>query len=261
MKSLIIFLCPWLLFSLCPLGSAQQSKHTATITIEVTDQTGAAIPGAHIRIVPTPPTACHGLATRENGKTVVELEAGTYDIFVNATAFVGVTKRITITDTSSQTLTAMLRVGGGSRVEVERRWTADEETIWKLEDAYWKAVQAFDDEGLKNLLHPDPVFWLDGRYVLSGNNAAQWMNGQRDRGLHLEEFTIREEQIRVTGDTAVTYYRLISLWANEDGVGKPETRSFTHTWVKAGKSWKLIGEMSTTLTSGTVRNARLELLV
>src|SRR5216684_8790082 len=61
--SLLVMVC------VCPLGSAQQPKTTASITIEVTDQTGAPIPGARARIVPYPhDISSSRLETNADGK-------------------------------------------------------------------------------------------------------------------------------------------------------------------------------------------------
>jgi len=242
--SLLVMVC------VCPLGSAQQPKTTASITIEVTDQTGAPIPGARARIVPYPhDISSSRLETNADGKLAVELVPGKYEVVARATAFSPSSKTFEIADTNRQTVKVSLRVFECSPcVEIQTSpRSADEEGVWKLENAYWKHVGALDFESYKNLWDPNSVAWRDeGFFLLGRDSAIGWVKDNQARGFHLEEFALGSAEIRITGNVAVTYYNVTSLWVDEVGRGKPRNSRFTHTWIRAGNIWRIVGEMALT---------------
>jgi len=42
----------------------------------------------------------------------------------------------------------------------------------------------------------------------------------------------------------VLYYWLTYAWLDKDRKGAPHTLRITHTWLKDGKDWRIIGGMS-----------------
>ncbi len=68
--------------------SAALSQQAARpVTIQVSDQSGAPIPHAQIRLVPTPDPAPANLETDEQGNLSLNLKAGTYALFVSEQGF------------------------------------------------------------------------------------------------------------------------------------------------------------------------------
>jgi hypothetical protein len=95
--------------------SAQQSA-TAPVTVHVTDQTGATIPHAQIRLVPAPEPAPARLETDDHGELPVNLKAGGYALFVSAQGFRNWAERIYISipasrANASQIVPVVLQIG------------------------------------------------------------------------------------------------------------------------------------------------------
>jgi hypothetical protein len=230
-----------LIIAASPLpAAAEEKKRTATTTISITDSAGAVIPQAHVRIVPFP--RLPRLETNGRGSLTVELLPGKYELFVNARGFAAKTHPFEISDLADQNVTVSLRVAGGSTVEVERSWSQGSERVWSMELAYWNHVKELDLKGFASLWHPNGVAWRDGS-PRTRDDAIAWLKHNRDRGLYLEEFESKAQEIRITDNVAVTFYYIRSLWVNEEGRGTSRHNRVTHTWIKSGTAWRIVGEM------------------
>jgi ketosteroid isomerase-like protein len=67
---------------------------------------------------------------------------------------------------------------------------------------------------------------------------------QTSKGLTFKTVEFKPAAIQVTGDIAVTYYWITFKWINKDGDGATHTLRVTHTLLKDGKDWHIIGGMS-----------------
>jgi hypothetical protein len=102
-----------------PHGHAQPPATTASVTINVLDPAGAAIPHAKIRLEPVPNTLPEKMETDDTGSLQLRLANGTYALFVSAQGFTSVTQHIYITTAQmlnpvTQVFHVMLEVGHSS---------------------------------------------------------------------------------------------------------------------------------------------------
>jgi hypothetical protein len=102
---------------LCGLASVWgQAPGYTPVTVVVTDASGAAIPGAEIRVTPGSPAGDH-LITDEHGRVQLGMPAGKYQVQVSAQGFMPNKGDLVVAD-KPQTLTVTLAVGqsGGPAV-------------------------------------------------------------------------------------------------------------------------------------------------
>jgi ketosteroid isomerase-like protein len=125
-----------------------------------------------------------------------------------------------------------------------RRDTVEEE-IWALENAYFANLYKADYEGVLALVHSQFLGWPGTvSQPLDKDGSASFMKQLVSKPTPCT-FTIEQEGIRVLGDTALTQYIIHVNCGNTAPAGKAQSSSrITHTWVKEGKSWKLLGGMS-----------------
>jgi len=74
------------LLALCPVW-AQQAATTKPVTITVSDLTGTGITHAKMRLVPIPDSAPTKLETDDHGRLSLNLQPGSYSVFVSAQGF------------------------------------------------------------------------------------------------------------------------------------------------------------------------------
>ena len=123
--------------------------------------------------------------------------------------------------------------------------SADEAAVWKLEQSYWGDVKALDLASYRELWHPNFVGWP---YVslqpVRKDHITDWITNNTAKGLHLESYSLKPGASQATENVIVVHYWVTSVWADKDHHGEPHTLRITHTWIKTGKEWQIIGGMS-----------------
>jgi len=104
-------LIAFVLIAVCPLLSTQEAKSAASVTIVVTDPTGAVIPHAKIKLSSGPATASK-LETGDDGRLTPDLRPGSYEISVASSHFLTQTEHLQVQDTGNQTVFVRLRWDG-----------------------------------------------------------------------------------------------------------------------------------------------------
>jgi hypothetical protein len=245
LKSVGAFSAVLLIFSIYhPCASAQQST-LSTVTIKVTDRSGASVSKAHIRIVPYPLELSRALVTDYQGVVNVQLAQGQYEVFARATAFRPSSKTFEVADANGQTVTVTLDVGEGSGPAViTSPLSGDEQQVWELENALWKYVANVEVDKYEALWEVNSVAWREppGYYLIGKKDATAWLRIRRAAKLQLYEYDLSPAEVRVIGDTAVAYYWVNTLWLDELGQGNTKWHRVVHTWTKVDKQWRLVGE-------------------
>jgi len=121
----------------------------------------------------------------------------------------------------------------------------DEQTLWKLEHTYWSYVQDNDLTAYSGLWNKAFVGWPSvNSSPVHKDHITDWITVQASKGLTFKTVEFKPAAIQVTGDIAVTYYWITFKWINKDGDGATHTLRVTHTLLKDGKDWHIIGGMS-----------------
>ena len=119
-----------------------------------------------------------------------------------------------------------------------------EQTVWGLERAYWNYVAANDLEAYRRLWHKDVLAWPPGSMEpLRKNSVTGWITSQTSKGLRFQVLEFAPAALHLTGDVAVVHYRVKVQWVDKDGAGSEHPLRITHTWIKTGKDWQIIGGM------------------
>ncbi len=118
------------------------------------------------------------------------------------------------------------------------------EHLWRLEEAYIQAHAEADHQTILSLWDEQFLGWPSRLREPSG----------KDRGPeYLAEFfptpmrlapRIERLGIRFAGDVAILFYRVHWGGSNESGTVTTATTRLTHTWIKRGSEWLILGGMS-----------------
>ena len=122
----------------------------------------------------------------------------------------------------------------------------DETQVWQLEKAYWEYVKGNDLEKYRTLWHEDFVGWP---FISAGpvrkDHITDWITANTSKGIKLQSYSIEQPAIQITGQIAVNYYRINATWANGEGAQiRTDRFRITHTWIRSGSTWQIIGGMS-----------------
>jgi hypothetical protein len=119
-----------------------------------------------------------------------------------------------------------------------------EEEIWALEDVYFTNLYKASYEGVLAIVHGQFLGWPGAvPKPIDKEESARFMKQLIPKPTAC---TVKIERagIRLLGEVALTQY-IIHINCNDTaGVTKIQSSRITHTWVKEGASWKLLGGMS-----------------
>lgn len=123
--------------------------------------------------------------------------------------------------------------------------SGDEQTLWNLEREYWQYVEKNDLAAYSNLWHNDFLGWP---YVSSTpvrkDHITDWIISQTCKGLAFKAGEFKPAGLQVTGDVAFACYWITFRWVDKDGKGAAHTIRVTHSWLRSGKDWRIVGGMS-----------------
>ncbi len=142
-------------------------------------------------------------------------------------------------------VTSAIATGKTAQSQASDQASANAQTIWNLEHAYWSYVQDSNLAAYLSLWHHDFLGWPSVSPAPVGkDHITDWITAQTAKGLALKSIEFKPAKIQLTGDLAVTCYWITYKWLDKDGKGDSHTSRITHTWLRDGKDWHIIGGMS-----------------
>lgn len=129
--------------------------------------------------------------------------------------------------------------------QLSNRASDSEQTIWNLEHEYWRYVQDNNLAAYRGLWHKNFLGWpAQSALPVGKDHITDWITSQTAKGLTFKSIEFKRARIQVTGDVAEACYWITFKWLDKDGSGAAHTLRITHTWLKDGKDWRIIGGMS-----------------
>ena len=127
----------------------------------------------------------------------------------------------------------------------------DEAQVWSWEKAYWESVKGNDLEKYRSLWHENFLGWpFVSSVPVRKDHITDWITANTSKGIKLQSYSIEQLVIQVTGDVALDYYRINATWANgQDAEVRNDRLRITHTWIRTGGAWQIIGGMSAPLNA------------
>jgi hypothetical protein len=119
-----------------------------------------------------------------------------------------------------------------------------EEKIWSLEEEYISYFKEANHSAILSFYHSQFLGWPDSDlHPADKERAANYLEEKYPVPIQVV-FEIKREGIRILNNIAITHYLLNSSWINNEGVKQTSESRMTHTWIKDGSGWKILGGMS-----------------
>ena len=125
-----------------------------------------------------------------------------------------------------------------------------EEEIWALEETYLAYHRDANHERILPMWHDRFLGWPDLEPRPADKEAVTRRLERKYPEPASWTFTIERADIRVTGNVAVNFYTAHFLKKDDAGNERKESRRITHTWIRDGSQWTILGGMSKALSSG-----------
>ena len=121
--------------------------------------------------------------------------------------------------------------------------------VWGREADYWQFVKEGDVENYVSLWHDRFIGWPCGQdHPKRKVSIGDWVREVRDKHIQVDS-TLTREGAEDFGNVVVVHYRFTRVDTYPDGKveGKGKESKITHTWMRVGDSWLIIGGMCGTL--------------
>jgi hypothetical protein len=129
-------------------------------------------------------------------------------------------------------------------VETNNKRDTMKEEIWVLEKAYFASLYKADYEGALAIVHSQFLGWPAAvAQPIDKEESAHFMKQIVPKPTSCT-FKIERGGIRLIGEVALTQYVIHVSYSDIAGEAKTQSSRITHTWVKEGPCWKLLGGMS-----------------
>jgi len=124
--------------------------------------------------------------------------------------------------------------------------------VWAREDDYWRFVKAGDVESYVTLWHEKFIGWpCDQDHPMRKSSIGDWVRKIRDKKIAVTSVLTREGA-EDFGAIVVVHYRFTRVDTYPDGrvEGRGRESKITHTWMKVGSTWQIVGGMCGGLAQG-----------
>lgn len=117
--------------------------------------------------------------------------------------------------------------------------------VWDREADYWRFVKEGDVENYVSLWHDSFIGWPCGQeHPKRKASIGDWVREVRDKQIKVDS-NLTREGAEDFGNVVVVHYRFTRVDTYPDGKveGKGKESKITHTWMKVGDEWLIIGGM------------------
>jgi len=125
--------------------------------------------------------------------------------------------------------------------------------VWAREDDYSRFAKAGDVESYRTLWHEKFIGWpCDQEHPIQKPAIGGWVRKVRDKKIQVTSVMTREGA-EDFGTAVVVHYRVTEVDTYPDGrvEGQGSVYKITHTWMRVGPTWQIIGGMCGSLAQGT----------
>lgn len=119
-------------------------------------------------------------------------------------------------------------------------WSAEQQEIWKFEEAQWQMAKNEDMSWMDTMVHPNLSFWdIDQQSPQNKASLGRWTryNSSNNTVLEQELFPIA---ITITGNLAVVHYRYVVARENYKKDRETVSGRYTDILLKEGGKWMFI---------------------
>jgi len=117
--------------------------------------------------------------------------------------------------------------------------------VWRREDEYWRFAKAGDVGAYLSLWHDKFIGWpCDEAHPKRKAALGEWVREVREKHIRMT-YDLNHEGAEDFGDVVVVHYRVSGVDTYPDGhtEGEGEESKITHTWMRTGDTWLIIGGM------------------
>ena len=121
--------------------------------------------------------------------------------------------------------------------------------VWHMEERYWSDLETANLEAYVGLWHEQFLGWPRDRDLPVGKTGIDEGTRRKFAAGRVVRHEILSKNVTVVGDVGVTQYGVRVFRAEANGISVTYVSRVTHTWVRTGTTWQIIGGMSAPIES------------
>lgn len=122
--------------------------------------------------------------------------------------------------------------------------TPAQQEVWQLEETYWSDVKASNADHYASLWHQAFLGWPRDRDRPIGKKELTEGAQKKMTEGHVVSYEFLSKAVTAVGNVGVTQYSVKVTRTVKDGATETYTSRVTHTWMRRGKIWEILGGMS-----------------
>jgi len=141
----------------------------------------------------------------------------------------------------SLTMLACLALLGLPTLARAQTWSPEQQELWKVEQAQWKAFAEKDHSWIEKMVHPNVSLWETGEPAPQDRaSLARWVRYQ-SAGSTVLEHELFPISATITGNVAVMQYRYKVAAEDLKKERHTTTGHYTDVLIKEGGRWLFLG--------------------
>lgn len=147
--------------------------------------------------------------------------------------------------TMGATILVFLLLGARGFAQQKSQTSSETEQVWAQEEAYWRYVQTNDAQHWAALWSDDFVGWPASKEhpMHRAEGIAEFRAGSSSLS-HVTAYQLHRESVEMHSPVVITFYRVTFRIHHADGSESTHSARMTHTWMKRGSTWQIVGGMS-----------------
>jgi ketosteroid isomerase-like protein len=137
----------------------------------------------------------------------------------------------------------LLLIVAAPRIFAQEMTPAQKE-VWQMEEAYWNDVKASNADHYASLWHASFLGWPRDRDRPVGKKEITEGARKKMAAGSAVNYEFLSKAVTVVGNVGVSQYSVRASRTEKDGTNEIYTSRVTHTWLKTGSTWEIIGGMS-----------------
>ena len=130
-----------------------------------------------------------------------------------------------------------------------QEFTPAQNEVWGGEEAYWSNLKSSNVEAFIKLWHEKFLGWPRDRELPIGKDDIAQTARKKLAESRIVNYQFLSKAVTVIGNVGVTQYSVKATRTDSGGQTQASTTRITHTWLKTGTTWQIIGGMSAPLES------------
>jgi ketosteroid isomerase-like protein len=138
---------------------------------------------------------------------------------------------------------ALVLLAAASHISAQEMTPAQKE-VWQMEEVYWNDVKASNVDHYVSLWHASFLGWpRDRDHPVGKTELVEGIRKRMAEG-RVVSYEFLSKAVTVVGNVGVTQYSVKATRTGKDGQTETVASRITHTWLRRGNVWEIVGGMS-----------------